>query len=74
MVIDGIPDYVDWDMVETFLRSLGIDPFTVTAEGVRFGYATIECSVYALNEQGRRYYDPAVEAVATHRVSIEIRR
>ncbi len=70
MQIDGVPDQITRRQVCDLLTVLGLDPHHVTRDGVHIGPDAIECEVFALDAQGRRFLSG--EEVATHRVTVKV--
>jgi hypothetical protein len=71
--INGIPDSIDWPTVQAFLASIGIDPHRCSVNGIHIGRDSIECDVFAVNEQGHRFADQTGRVAMNH-VNIPINR
>ncbi|WP_405149459.1 hypothetical protein OG589_14600 [Sphaerisporangium sp. NBC_01403] len=70
--IPGVPDSIPRGRVIELVQSLGLDPRELVSFEIKG--RSIEAVVYALNEQGGRYFEgdgPRAE-IAKHRISIPI--
>ena len=70
MDLPGIPDSIPIGRVRELLTALGVPIDQVTADGIHIGWNSIECTVFALTPDGKRYLESATDEVATHRISI----
>jgi hypothetical protein len=68
----GQPAAVKRGEVLNLLRSLGLDPNLITAQGVRICTDSIECTVVATDAQGGLIVDQANDRVATNVIHIPI--
>ncbi len=71
MDIPGVPDTIPRARVVELVQSLGLDPRELVS--CEFKGRSIDAVVFALDEQGHRYFDDSTSgAPATHRISIPI--
>lgn len=71
LTIEGIPESVTRQQVVALLETLGLDPSVVTRDGIHIGWEAVTCTVFALDENGRRYADTNGEMVC-HEVAVRV--
>jgi hypothetical protein len=71
--IPGVPDSIPRERVRELFAGLGIDIAQVTQAGIHVGWDSITATVFATDENGRRYVERSTSEIAVHHVRIHIK-
>lgn len=70
MMTVRVPEVISRSAVCDLIRTLGLDPLEVTAEGLRITSDAVTCKIVARDAKGEVFLDG--DQVATHEVCIRI--